>query len=128
MRTRRSYIAASTVFVALLSAGTVQAAPLAGGPGNAARANAEASAVQQAAYRRCWITNGVRHCRWFSEPYDDYGYYDYYDYGPSYGYGPGIGFFFGGGGGRGHGHGHGFHGGGGHGGGGHGGGGHGGHR
>jgi uncharacterized membrane protein YgcG len=122
MRTRRSYVAASTVLVALLSTWAAQAAPLAASPGNAAQANAETSSVvQQAAYRRCWITNGVRHCRWFSEPYDDYGYYDYYDYGPGYGYGPGIGFFFGGGG-----RGHGFHGGGGHSG--HGHGGHGGHR
>jgi hypothetical protein len=65
-----------------------------------------ASPLQQAAYRRCWIRYGVRHCRWVGY-YDDYGYYDYG--GPYYEYGPGIGFFFGGGGGHFHG-GH-FHGG-----------------
>jgi hypothetical protein len=113
MRMRLSLMAVSTALAAGLTAGAVQAAPFAGNAGSAVHANAETSAlVQKAAYRRCWIIDGVRRCRWFADPYDDYGYYDddYYFYdGPSYGYGPGVGFFFGGG--R---HGHGFHRGGGH--------------
>ncbi|HEX5959042.1 MAG TPA: hypothetical protein VFY92_10375 [Hyphomicrobiaceae bacterium] len=103
------------------------------------KAGPEGAVVEKAAYRRCWIDGGVRHCRWFAGPYDDgYGYYDDYDDGPVYGYGPSVGLFFGGGGRhgfRGHdfrGGGHGFRGGshfgGGHVGGGHHGGGHGGHR
>jgi hypothetical protein len=53
-------------------------APLGGNPGGAASANAETSVVvQKAAYRRCWVTDGGRHCRWIADPYDDgYGYYD----------------------------------------------------
>ena len=125
---RRSCIAASALAVAALGAGAAQAAPLGANPGRAAEANGETSGVQQVDYRRCWIVDGVRHCRWFSEPYDGYGYYDDGYYGDGYGYGPGIGLFFDGGGRGGHfrgGGGHGFHGGSGfHGGGGHGGGGH----
>jgi hypothetical protein len=111
MLTRTSYIAASTIVVAALSAGAVQAAPIGGNPGRVVGTQAETSAVQKVDYRRCWIVDGVRHCRWFASPYDDgYGYYDdYYDYGPGYGYG-GPTFFFGGG--RGHHGGHFGHGGG----------------
>jgi len=130
MRMMRGLMAASTLVAAGLSAVAAHAAPLGGGgPGTAAAASIERLAtVQKAAYRRCWIAGGVRHCRWFADPYDDdyYGDSSYYDDPGYYGYGPGIGFFFGGG--RGHGFrgGH-FHGGRGHGGG-HFGGGHGGGR
>ena len=85
---------------------SAQAAPLSGVAGDVKAKAGQATAVEKAAYRRCWVRYGVRHCRWY------YGYYDggYYDYGPAYGYGPDIGFFFGGGGGHFHG-GHGGHGG-----------------
>jgi hypothetical protein len=126
MRIMRSLMAASAVAMAGLSVSAAQAAPVGGGsPGAAAVMSGERQAtVQKAAYRRCWIAGGVRHCRWVADPYDDgygYGYYDDY-YGPGYGYGPGVGFFFGGRGHGFHGHGRGGHGGGHFGGGGHGGG------
>jgi hypothetical protein len=80
MRMMRSLMAASAVVAAGLSAAAAQAAPLGGGAGAAAAPSVERSAlVQEAAYRRCWIAGGVRHCRWFADPYDDgYGYYDDY--------------------------------------------------
>ncbi len=136
MRMRQSLIAASTALAAGLSVGAAQAAPLGGSAGSAVKAGPEGTVLQEAAYRRCWIEGGIRHCRWFAGPYDDgYGYDDDYydDYGPGYGYGygPSVGFFFGGGGHhgfRGHAFRGGSHFGGGHFGGGHHGGGHGGRR
>jgi hypothetical protein len=89
--------AATAIGFACLTAGA-QAAPLSA---NSLKAETStSSAVEKAAYRRCWWRHGVRVCRWV---HDDYG---YYGYGPSYGYGPGIGFSFGGGGRHFHGHRH----------------------
>jgi hypothetical protein len=114
MRMERSRAAASIVLATGLAAGfgvaTAQAAPLAPPYGSAMTRGEAPALVQEAAYRRCWISPaGVRHCRWVTDTYDEgYGYDDDYDYGgPVYGYGPG--FFLGGG----H-RGHGFRGGGGH--------------
>src|SRR5215470_9000346 len=87
---------------------TAHAAPLGGVTGDVNAKADQATAVEKAAYRRCWLRYGVRHCRWYYGYYDG-DYYPYGDYGPTYGYGPGVGFFFGGGGGHFHG-GH-FHGG-----------------
>jgi hypothetical protein len=71
---------------------TAHAAPLSG---NAAelKSGVAASAIEKAAYRRCWLRHGYRVCRWVG--YRDYDYDDGY-YG--YGYGPSVGFRFGGGG------------------------------
>jgi hypothetical protein len=85
---------------------SAQAAPLGGVAGDV-RAAGQATAVEKAAYRRCWRRYGVRHCRLYYGYYDG-GYDPYYDCGPAYGYGPGVGFFFGGRGGHFHG-GHGGH-------------------
>jgi hypothetical protein len=85
--------------------GTIAAASLGllAGPSHAAAvatANAaarpDAAAVQNAAFRRCWFEDGVRHCRLIPGPYDDdLGYddnpgYDDEDYygGAVYWYGP----------------------------------------
>ena len=93
-------ISLAAVVAGALSAvtATAQAAPLPG----AAELKAQAGTnVDKAAYRRCWIHHGIRHCRWV-------GYYDDDAYG-YYGYGPGIGFSIGGRGGHfggGHFHGH----------------------
>jgi len=92
-------VAAAAISAIAMSA---QAAPLSGLAGDTKANAGQATAVEKAAYRRCWWRYGVRHCRYY------YGYYD--NYGPAYGYGPDIGLFFGGGGGGG---GH-FHGGGHH--------------
>ncbi|MBO0764277.1 MAG: hypothetical protein J2P50_06790 [Hyphomicrobiaceae bacterium] len=108
MRVKPISVGATTVLSLGLLVGAAQAAPLGGGPASA-EANTTSSAVQKVDDRRCWFVDGVRHCRWYPEPYR-YGYYDDDDdYGPGYGYGPGIGFSFGGGGG--HFRGGGFHGG-----------------
>jgi hypothetical protein len=96
--------AAAAAFGAL--AMSAEAAPLSGVAGNVKATAGQATAVEKAAYRRCWLRYGVRHCRWYYGYYD--GGYPYYDYGPVYGYGPGLGLYFGGGGG---GHFHGGHGG-----------------
>jgi hypothetical protein len=73
---------------------SAQAAPLGGVAGDVKATANQPTAVEKAAYRRCWWRYGARHCRWY------YGYNDGgYDYGPVYGYGPDIGLFFGGGGG-----------------------------
>ena len=81
---------------------SAQAAPLGGVARDVGAAAGQATAVEKAAYRRCWLRYGVRHCRWYYGYYDE-GYDPYY-----YDYGPGVGFSFGGGGGHGHG-GHGGH-------------------
>jgi hypothetical protein len=79
------FVAAAGVLTVM--AATAQAAPLLG-TGNDLKIGAvNAFNVEKAAYRRCWIRHGVRHCRWIGY-YDDYG----YGYAPYYGYGPGIGF------------------------------------
>ena len=104
----RGYSVGSTVATLALSAFVVtaaQAAPLAGVASDLKAGVSANPNIEKAAYRRCWIRYGVRHCRWVGYYDDDY----YYDDGPYYGYGPGIGFFFGGRGGHFHG-GH-FHGG-----------------
>jgi hypothetical protein len=98
MKLNGLYCGAAAAVTLALTATTPQAAPLSGA-GN--ELNDGSAIVQKAAYRRCWIRYGVRHCRWVDYFYDD-------DY-PYYGYGPDIGFFFGGHGGHFHG-GH-FHGG-----------------
>jgi hypothetical protein len=82
---------------------SAQAAPLDGVAGDVAATANQATAVEKAAYRRCWWRYGVRHCRWY------YGYCGG-GYDPYYDYGPGVGLFFGGGGGHFHGD-HGGHGG-----------------
>jgi hypothetical protein len=99
--------AAAAAFV--LMAATAQASPLLGSGSALQTGPTSLSGVEKAAYRRCWIRNGTRYCRWVD---DGYGYYDYGYGGPYYGYGPGVGFSFGGRGGHFHG-GH-FHGGGHH--------------
>jgi hypothetical protein len=113
MRMKQTCIGASAVLMLGLLAGTAHAAPLGAGP-TARATGAGASAVETVAHRRCWIDDGVRHCRLVPDAYDEgFGYYDYDE--PGYGYGPGVGFFFGGRGRHGHFHGGGggFHGGGG---------------
>jgi hypothetical protein len=120
MRLMQIHIGAATALMIGLGASTAQAAPV-GEAGRLAINNETASVIEKAAYRRCWIAGGVRHCRWVGEPGNGngYGYYDYDEpgYGYGYGYGPGVGFFFRDGrghGGRFHGHGGRFHGGAGH--------------
>ena len=74
-------------------AGPATAAPL--GAANV-QVGASQADVEAVSYRRCWWSDGRRHCRGVTRNYG-------YDNG--YGYGPGIGLYFGGG--RGHGyHGH----------------------
>jgi hypothetical protein len=60
----------------------------------------ETSAVDRAAYRRCWRHRGHLHCRHVVRSYR-YAPYDYDDGYYDYGYGPSIGLSFGGGGFRG---------------------------
>jgi hypothetical protein len=95
----------STIAVAslglLAGTSTSQAAPT----GLANAATKPDAPIESVALRRCWLEDGVRHCRLIPEPYDgNFGYDDegYYDDGPAYGYGPDIGFSFDGGGHGGH--------------------------
>jgi hypothetical protein len=106
MKLKSLCFGAAAAAITAMTAATVQAAPLSG-VGNELKIGGANAAVEKAAYRRCWIRYGVRHCRWVDYYDDDYPYYGYG--GPYYGYGPGIGFYFGGHGGHFHG-GH-FHGG-----------------
>jgi hypothetical protein len=96
MRVKHFVLGTAGAVVLSAMALSAQAAPL-GGAANDLRASANASGVEQAAFRRCWWRHGDRVCRWVEEPY---GYDDYYYEGSPYYYGsgPGIGLFFGGGG------------------------------
>ena len=89
--------AAATAAAVCAIAMSAQAAPLGGVAGDVTAKAGQATAVERAAYRRCWWSYGVRHCRWY-HGYYDWSYDPYYDYGPVYGYGPGVGLSFGGGG------------------------------
>ncbi len=94
----RANIIAASIAALFAATGSALAAPITAAPHEAT------SQAQSVDYRRCWIEDGERVCRYVSEAYDD----DYEDDYDDYGYGPGIVLGFGGTGG---GHGH-FHGGG----------------
>lgn len=99
--TRANSIIVASLATFLAVAGAATAAPFAA-PQNDAKPQA-----QRVDYRRCWIEDGERICRYVSEDPDVYSYDDDYDYDP----GPGVVLGFGG---MGHGDfhgGHDFHGG-----------------
>jgi hypothetical protein len=97
MKLKHWLIGSAAAFAVSVIGSSIQAAP-ASGPAAALKAAAaqESSAVEKAAYRRCWRYHGRRHCRWYRD-YDVYPYYDDYPYYYAPYYGPSFGFFYGGG-------------------------------
>ena len=99
MKLKQWFIGSAAAFALGVMSSTVQAAPVSGLGGDLRAAAGERSAVEEAAYRRCWWYHGRRHCRLYRSAYYPYYYDAYPNYYAPY-YGPSFGFFYGGGGGH----------------------------